>query len=146
VSPTNFAVPKRETRGIDYNRVSLITAVLERRLGLEFSRFDVYVNVAGGIKIVEPAIDLGVALAIASNHRDQSLDPDCVVMGEVGLGGEVRGINQIDSRLKESQRLGFKRALIPKSNVSDISKKIDVELIPISFLKEALDIIFQVRP
>lgn len=160
VSPTNFAVPKREARGIDYNRISLITAVLERRLGLEFTRFDVYVNVAGGVKIVEPAIDLGIALAITSDHRDLALDSDLVVMGEVGLGGEIRGVNNIESRLKESQRLGFKRALIPKSNLkegtfslsssrqADFGKKVSsqalqLELIPISFLKEALDVVFK---
>ena len=143
VSPTNFSVPKREVRGIDYNRISLIAAVLERRIGLEFGRFDVYVNVAGGVKIVEPAVDLGVAIAMASNHRDLPLDSNCVVMGEVGLGGEIRGINQIESRLKESHRLGFKRALIPKANTSGILHNIDMELIPISFLKEALDIAFR---
>lgn len=143
VSPTNFAVPRREARGIDYDRITLITAVLERRVGLEFGRFDVYVNVAGGVKIVEPAVDLGVAIAIASNHRDIPVDPECVVMGEVGLGGEIRGINHIESRLKESQRLGFKRAIIPKGNMSEILQKIDIEVIPISFLKEALDIVFK---
>jgi DNA repair protein RadA/Sms len=141
VSPTNFSVAKREARGLDYNRISLITAVLERRIGLEFSRFDVYVNIAGGVKIVEPAVDLGVAVAIASNHRDLPIDPDCVVMGEVGLGGEIRSINRIESRLKESQRLGFKKAIIPKNNLSGILQKIDIELIPVSFLKEALDLI-----
>ena len=141
VSPTNFTVPRREARGIDYNRISLIAAVLERRAGLEFARFDIYVNVAGGVKIVEPAIDLGMALAIASSHRDLPLDSDCVVMGEVGLGGEIRSINQIEGRLKESAHLGFKKALIPKGNVSGIvNQKIDIELIPVSFLKEALDI------
>lgn len=154
VSPTNFAVPKREARGIDYSRISLITAVLERRLGLEFARFDVYVNVAGGVKIVEPAVDLGVAIAIASNHRDIPVDPDCVVMGEVGLGGEIRAINQIESRLEESARLGFKRALIPKGNYergnlthnnnggAGEAARPDIELIPISFIKEAFDIAF----
>ncbi len=138
VSPTNFTMPKREARGVDYNRISLITAVLERRVGLEFGRFDVYVNIAGGVKIAEPAIDLGVALTVASNHRDLSLDPDCVVMGEVGLGGEIRSISQIETRLKESARLGFKRALIPKSNFKE--RLAPIELIPVSFLKEALDI------
>ncbi|MEA3305448.1 MAG: DNA repair protein RadA, partial [Candidatus Omnitrophota bacterium] len=111
VTPTNFAVPKRETRGVDYGRVSLITAVLQRRAGLEFGRFDIYVNVAGGVKVTEPAVDLGVVIAIASNHRGLICDYDCVVMGEVGLGGEIRSINQIESRLKESERLGFKRAV-----------------------------------
>jgi len=166
VKATNFAVPKRETRGIDYNRISLITAVLERRVGLEFSRFDIYVNVAGGVKIVEPAVDLGVAIAIASNHRDIPLDPECVVMGEVGLGGEIRAINHIENRLKESQRLGFKRAIIPAGNhtaggrlhtagerftSSQDSQKISetpppqLELIPVVYLKEALDIVFRNR-
>lgn len=139
VTPTNFAVPKRETRGVDYNRVSLITAVLQRRVGLEFNRFDVYVNVAGGVNIVEPAVDLGVVIAMASNHRDMTCDYDCVVMGEVGLGGEIRSINQIESRLKESERLGFKRAIIPKGNLSAILNKMQIEIIPVSFLKEALE-------
>ncbi len=146
VSPTNFAVPKREARGVDYNRISLMAAVLERRIGLEFGRFDVYVNVAGGVKIVEPAVDLGIAMAIASNHRDIPFDSECVVMGEVGLGGEIRAISQIESRLKESARLGFKRAYIPKGNASSLKREIiDMELIPISFVKEALDRTFSER-
>ena len=147
VSPTNFAVPKRETRGIDYNRISLITAVLERRIGLEFGRFDIYVNIAGGVKIVEPAVDLGVALAIASNHRDLPLDPDCVAMGEVGLGGEIRSISRIENRLKESARLGFKRALIPRSNLKGrpCEASFPLEVIPVSFLKEAFDILLSKR-
>lgn len=143
VSPTNFAVPRRETRGVDYDRVSLITAVLERRIGLEFTRFDVYVNVAGGVKIMEPAVDMGVAVAMASNHRDIPLDPDCVVMGEVGLGAEIRGISHIEARLRESQRLGFKRAIIPKGNMSTLLDKIDIEVVGVSFLKEALDMVFK---
>ena len=86
-----------------------------------------------------------MAVAIASNHRDIPLDPDCVVMGEVGLGGEIRSINHIESRLKESQRLGFKRAIIPKGNVSAILSRIDIELISVSFVKEALDVVFKRR-
>jgi len=140
VSPANFTLPKREARGIDYNRLSLIAAVLERRSGFDFGRFDIYVNVAGGVKIAEPAVDLGVALAIASNHRDRPISSDCVAMGEVGLGGEIRGIGHLENRLKESARLGFKRAIIPKSGSQGISKeKTDIELIPVSFLKEALE-------
>jgi DNA repair protein RadA/Sms len=142
VSPTNFAIPKREARGIDYNRISLIIAVLERRIGFEFSRFDVYLNVAGGINVTEPAVDLGIAIAIASNHRDLPFDSDCVVMGEVGLGGEIRSITQVESRLRESQYLGFKRALIPKGNVSGILNKMDIEVIPITSLKQTFDIAF----
>ncbi|MDD5680883.1 MAG: DNA repair protein RadA [Candidatus Omnitrophica bacterium] len=141
VSPTNFAVPRRETRGVDYNRISLISAVLERRAGLELGKFDIYVNVAGGVNITEPAVDLGIVIAIASNYKELPCDYDCVVMGEVGLGGEIRSINQIERRLKESERLGFKRALIPKNNLSG-ANKIDMEIIPVSFLKEALDAMF----
>ena len=124
---------------MDYGRVSLITAVLQRRVGLEFGRFDIYVNVAGGVKVTEPAVDLGIVIAIASNHRGLICDYDCVVMGEVGLGGEIRSINQIESRLKESERLGFKRAIIPKGNLSGILKKMKIEIIPVSFLKEAFE-------
>ncbi len=142
LSPTNFTAPKREARGVDYNRISLISAVLERRLGMELSKFDIYVNVAGGVSITEPAVDLGIALAMSSNYKDAPCDYDCAVMGEVGLGGEIRSINQIENRLKESERLGFKRALIPKSNFSGLGKKINMEIIPVSFLKEALEAIF----
>lgn len=142
VSPTNFSMPKREARGLDYNRVSLIAAVLQRRIGYEFGRFDIYVNVAGGVNITEPAVDLGVALAIAGNHRNIPIDNDTVVMGEVGLGGEIRSVNQIDTRLRESERLGFKRAFIPKGNMKSLLKKMEIEIIPIAFLHELFDIIF----
>jgi len=143
VKASSFAAPKREARGIDYNRVSLITAVLERRVGLEFGRFDVYINVAGGVKIAEPAIDLGIALAAASNHRDIPIEPDYVVMGEVGLGGEIRSVNHIEKRLRESQRLGFRRAIIPKGNAIDAGRLPGIQIIPVSSLKEALDIVFR---
>ncbi|MCG2704667.1 MAG: DNA repair protein RadA, partial [Candidatus Omnitrophica bacterium] len=145
LSPTNFAAPKRETRGVDYNRISLISAVLDRRLGMEFGKFDIYVNVAGGVSIQEPAVDLGIALAMASNYKDTPCDYDSVIMGEVGLGGEIRSINQIENRLKESERLGFKRAIIPKSNFTGLTGKINMEIIPVSFLKEALETVFAKR-
>ena len=142
LSPTNFTAPKREARGVDYNRISLISAVLERRLGMELGKFDIYVNVAGGVSITEPAVDLGIALAMSSNYKDAPCDYDCAVMGEVGLGGEIRSINQIENRLNESERLGFKRALITRSNLSGLGKKINMEIIPVSFLKEALKAVF----
>ncbi len=141
VSPANFAIPKRETRGIDYNRLSLIAAVLERRVGIGLGKSNIYVNVAGGVNITEPAVDLGIAVAIASNYKDVPCGYDCAVMGEVGLGGEIRSINNIEKRLKESERLGFKRVLIPKSNLSGINK-VNMEIIPVSFLKEALEVVF----
>lgn len=145
LSPANSNTPKREARGVDYNRISLISAVLERRLGMELGKFDVYVNVAGGVSIQEPAIDLGIAIAMASNYKDAPCDYDCVMMGEVGLGGEIRSINQIENRIMESERLGFKRALVPRSNLSALNGRGNMEIIPVSFLKEAIEAVFTKR-
>jgi DNA repair protein RadA/Sms len=113
VARSYLASPRRTTTGIDYNRASMILAVLEKRCGMRMSDKDVYVNVAGGLKIVEPAVDLGIAVALASSFRDRPVDPAVVVTGEVGLAGEVRSVNQLDRRLKEAERMGFTRALVP---------------------------------
>jgi DNA repair protein RadA/Sms len=104
--------PRRMTTGVDYNRTCMILAVLEKRVGLRMADKDVYVNVAGGLKLTEPAVDLGIAVALASSYRDLPVDPELVVAGEVGLAGEVRAVQQIDKRLKEAARLGFCRALV----------------------------------
>jgi len=143
VSPTSSYIPKRESRGLDYNRISLIAAVLERRMGLEFGRFDIYVNAAGGVNVSEPAIDLGIAFSVYSNHRNIPLDPDCVVMGEVGLGAEIRSVSQIEPRVREASRLGFKKAVIPKGNMAGFLAAIDIEIIPVSFLAEAFEATFK---
>jgi DNA repair protein RadA/Sms len=113
VARSYLAAPRRTTTGIDYNRVCMILAVLEKRCGMRMSDKDVYVNVAGGLKVVEPAVDLGIAVALASSFKDRPVDPGAVIAGEVGLAGEVRTVHQTDRRLREALRMGFSRALVP---------------------------------
>ncbi len=114
VAPTHFANPQRVAQGVDPRRLAVVIAVLEKRAGLSLAGADVFVNVAGGIKLVEPATDLGLALALASSFRDAPLPPDLVAVGEVGLGGELRPVPQMERRLEEALRLGFRSALIPE--------------------------------
>lgn len=114
VSPSPLAMPRRVSTGFDVNRVALLVAILEKRVGLHLQGEDVYLNVAGGIRVTEPAVDLGVAAAIASSFRDRPLAPRTVIMGEVGLGGEVRAIPYLEARLREAEKLGFEQAVIPE--------------------------------
>ena len=113
-SPSPLAMPRRVATGFDVNRVALLIAILEKRVGLHLHGEDVYLNVAGGIRVTEPAVDLGVATAIASSFRDRPIDPHTVIMGEVGLGGEVRAIPHLEGRLREAEKLGFQQAVIPQ--------------------------------
>jgi len=114
VAPTAFGgTPRRQAAGVDYNRVSIILAVLERRVGIPLQTHDVYVNVAGGVKTTEPACDLAIALAVASSFHGRPVDPSTVVFGEVGLSGEVRSVGHGEERLQEAARLGFRRAVVP---------------------------------
>ncbi|MEW6095448.1 MAG: DNA repair protein RadA [bacterium] len=138
VSPTNFGLAKRETLGVDYNRTSLLLAVLEKRLGLHLGIYDVFVNVTGGIKIVEPGADLGIASAVVSSLKDKPIDSKTAIVGEVGLAGEVRGISYIEKRIEEVSKLGFKRFILPQYNL-DALKSYSIELIGVKNLKEALD-------
>ena len=142
VTSTNFGVPQRRTKGVDYNRVSLLIAVLEKRVGMQISGCDVFVNVAGGINIDEPAADLGIILAIASSFKNKAIDDGMAVMGEIGLSGEIRAINYIERRVKECQKLGFKKCIVPKSNLRDLSVK-GMEIIGISMIQEAIDNCFK---
>jgi DNA repair protein RadA/Sms len=119
VAPTHFANPQRVVQGIDPRRLSVVIAVLEKRAGLSLAGADVFVNVAGGIRLEEPAADLGLALALASSFRDRPLRPDLVAIGEVGLGGELRPVPQLDRRLAEARRLGFRAAIVPKRSAPD---------------------------
>jgi DNA repair protein RadA/Sms len=116
VAPSYFAAPRRMAAGVDYNRTMLILAILEKRAGFSFANQDVYVNVAGGVKVTEPSLDLAIAAAIASSHKDMPVDKDTIVMGELGLAGEVRGISQTEKRIKEASRLGFNRVIMPAHN------------------------------
>lgn len=114
VSPTSYSSPRRTATGIEYNRLLQILAVLEKRVGIPLSKLDAYVASSGGLSVAEPAADLGVAIAVAASFRDRIVDPALVLLGEVGLGGQVRPVSQIEVRLKEAAKLGFKRALVPK--------------------------------
>ncbi len=138
VSPTNFGTPRRMTDGVDYNRVALLMAVLEKRVGLYLNNYDAFVNIAGGVKISEPATDLAVALALASSFKDKIINKDWIVMGEVGLTGEVRSINRLEARLKEAQKLGFKKALVPDVSVPKIE---GIKVYPVKTVKQGIDIV-----
>ncbi len=115
-SPSGFGAPRRVANGIDYQRMVLLLAVLEKRLGLPLQERDIYVNVVGGLHIDEPAIDLGVVMAVVSSLQDTPLDPELVVFGEVGLTGEIRAVGQVEARLREAAKLGFRRCLLPQAN------------------------------
>jgi len=144
-NPTSFGLPRRTANGVDFGRLLLITAVLTRRTGLKLGNQDIIVNVAGGLKIGEPAADLGIALAITSSFRDAAIDPELAVVGEVGLSGELRAVPQLERRVNEATRLGFKRCLVPKTSarISPLPK--DIQLIPASTLREAIRVGLQVN-
>jgi DNA repair protein RadA/Sms len=139
VCPTVFGSPRRATTGVDYNRVVLTAAVLEKRVGLNLANQDIYVSVVGGLKVVEPAVDLGVAVALASNFRNVPVDAGTVVLGEIGLTGEVRAVGQVDLRIREAVRLGFRRFIIPERNLEASSLGSGLEVIGVRTARDALD-------
>jgi len=144
VSYSNLGIPRRMTTGVDYNRVLLILAVLEKRLGYSLQSQDVHVNIAGGIKVLEPALDLAIIMASASSFKDVSIDPETVVFGEVGLAGEVRMVNQVEKRIQEVLKMGFKRCIIPQSNLKNLnsfSSKNDLEIIGVKTVQEAINLV-----
>jgi DNA repair protein RadA/Sms len=142
VIPTHFGVPRRTAQGIDANRVSLLVAVMEKRLGLHLLNQDIFLNIAGGMRVEEPGADLGVIASIASSFKDRLIEPEMVVFGEVGLGGEVRGISQSEVRVKEAARLGFKRCLLPKQNQEKMRGVKGIELIGVRTVQEAMAALF----
>ncbi|MGI6623115.1 MAG: DNA repair protein RadA [Clostridiaceae bacterium] len=132
VCPTSFGMPRRQATGMDYNRMTMLMAVLEKKVGMQLNAFDAYLNAAGGFKLDEPAADLGVVAAIASSFRNVAIDPSTVFFGEVGLTGEVRAVNQMDKRITECLRLGFKKCIVPvlgKNTMSEIEKGIDIVMV-----------------
>ena len=143
VVPTNLGVPRRMAQGVDGQRVSLLVAVMEKRLGVHLFNHDIFLNIAGGIKVEEPGADLGVIAAISSSLRDKVIDPEMVVFGEVGLGGEVRGVSQPEVRVKEAARLGFKRVLLPRPNQEKIKGMKGIELIGVRTVGEAIENLFK---
>ncbi|MFD0694322.1 DNA repair protein RadA [Paenibacillus sp. GCM10027628] len=138
VSTTNFPSPRRMATGIDHNRLSLIMAVLEKRMGLFLQNQDAYLNVAGGVKLDEPAVDLAVAISIASSFKDQPTRPYDVVFGEIGLTGEVRGVSRIDQRVKEAEKLGFRRVIMPEKSLKGWTHPPGMEIIGVNTVSEAL--------
>jgi DNA repair protein RadA/Sms len=136
VSPTSYTSPRRSTTGVDYSRLQQILAVLEKRVGIPLSKLDAYVASAGGLGVNEPAADLGIAIAVVASFRDRVVDPRTVLIGEVGLGGQVRLVAQMELRLKEAAKLGFKRAIVPKGQV--FSDDLGIEIIPVAKVIDAI--------
>lgn len=138
ISPTSFGNPRRMATGIDTNRVPLLMAVLEKRVGLMLQNQDAYIKVAGGVKLDEPAIDLAVIVSIASSFRDQPTNPEDIFIGEVGLTGEIRRVSRIEQRVQEAAKLGFKRVICPKNNLDGWTKPTNIKVIGVSSVQEAL--------
>jgi DNA repair protein RadA/Sms len=142
VTPSFLAVPRRTTIGVDHNRVALLVAVLEKKMGVRLFNQDIFVNVAGGVQVDEPAVDLGVAAAVGSSYLEKPIDARTVIFGEVGLAGEVRGIAQAEARLKEAGKLGFERAILPKSNSAQLAHMKSPELLGVGSLSECWEVLF----
>ncbi|HLB27539.1 MAG TPA: DNA repair protein RadA [Dehalococcoidia bacterium] len=141
-SPTAMPTPRRTANGLDFNRLLLVTAVLTRRAGLALAGQDVIASVVGGLRVHEPATDLALALAIVSSHRDKPVPPDLVAVGEIGLSGELRSVSQVERRLAEAERLGFRRCLLPEASVARAKPKTGLELLPAATLREAVRLAF----
>ena len=133
-----FGMPRRTANGIDYNRLTLLIAVLEKRTGLPLGNQDVYLNIVGGIKINEPALDLGIILAVSSSFKNIPIPNDVIAIGEVGLTGEVRSVNQIEKRIKEAEKLGFKKCIIPESNKKLLKDTYKLDIIGVQNISEAM--------
>ena len=142
VIPTNLGMPRRTAIGVDPNRVSLLVAVMDKICGLHLGNHDIFLNVAGGIRVGEPAIDLGIVSSLASSFLDRPIDPGTVVFGEIGLTGEVRGISQMEARVKEAARMGFTRCIIPKTTSRDKMPTEGMNIVRIKNLRELLEHLF----
>jgi DNA repair protein RadA/Sms len=142
VVPGHYGVPRRTSQGVDANRVSLLVAVMEKRLGIPLLNQDIFLNIAGGIRVEEPGADLGVIASITSSVKNRPVEPDLVMFGEVGLGGEVRGINRSEIRVKEAARLGFQRCLLPRANQEKLRGIQGIELIGVRSVQEAMEKLF----
>ena len=141
MAQTNFQMPRRTTVGIDFNRVNLLMAVLEKRAGIHLGSCDAYVNLTGGIRLSEPAVDLGIILALVSSYRNRPVDEHTIAFGEVGLTGEVRSVSMAEQRVREAARLGFTTCVLPSSNTNNIKSIEGMRLIGVSNVKEAIDVI-----
>ena len=141
VCRSNFGMPRRTAAGLDYNRVNLLMAVLEKRMGLPLSNYDAYVNIAGGIRMNEPAADLGIVMAIASSYKNKPIAEDTIVFGEVGLSGEVRAVTMPEQRVAEAKKLGFKTCIVPAVALKSIGKVDGIEVIGVNSVNQAMNYI-----
>ncbi len=141
VCHTSFGIPRRQTIGTDFNRVNLLIAVLEKRLGIQLGNCDAYVNIAGGIKITEPAIDLGIAMAIVSSFKNRSIDNKMIAVGEVGLSGEVRAVSQIQARVQEAKKLGFTVCVIPSVCLDSVREIKGIKIIGVKTIGDAISLL-----
>ena len=141
-SSTSFGTPRRTILGLDSNRVALLAAVMEKQLGMHLMGYDIFMNVAGGVKVIEPAVDMAIVSAIASSFLDKPVSDGTVVIGEVGLTGEVRAVGQVDKRIAEAKKMGFKRCLVPDSNLKRIPDIDGIEISGIKKVSEAVDTLF----
>ena len=139
VAPTTFGMPRRTSMGVDYNRVNLLVAVLEKKAGMHLGGMDIFINIVGGLKIVEPASDLGIIAAIASSFREIPIDSKTFLFGEVGLSGEVRAVAQAETRLKEASKIGFKKAIIPKGNLERLKTDLGLTIMGVKNVEEAME-------
>lgn len=142
VTETFFSTPSRRCTGLDSNRLALLLAVLEKRMGFQLHRCDVFVSIAGGMRVIEPGADLGILIAVASSMRNRMIDPETAIIGEVGLGGEIRSVTRMESRIKEAIHMGFKRCLIPLRNMKGLSEELKqkIRLKGVEFVEEAVDL------
>lgn len=143
VTPSNYGNPQRVATGFDYRRLSILLAVLEKRAGLRLSAANVFLNMAGGVKIDEPAVDLAVCCSIASSLLERNVDSSYVMIGEVGLGGEIRSISHIDKRIQEAEKLGFSSIIIPRNNLKSIGSRQGIKIIPVDNLNSAINAVLQ---
>jgi len=142
VTATSYGVPQRNTTGFDSRRLGLLIAVLEKRLGMSFGQQDVFVNIAGGLRIDEPAVDLAIALSIISSLRDLPLGSDTVAIGEIGLGGEVRAVSQVEKRIQEAAKLGFRRIILPSQNLKGLQQPESALLTGVGSIEDAIGSLF----
>ena len=141
VCDSNFGMARRTAAGMDYNRVNLLMAVLEKRAGIHLSGSDAYVNIAGGIKVNEPALDLGVVLALVSSFRNKAIDSKTVIFGEVGLSGEVRAVSQVQQRINEAIKLGFENVILPMVCLKNIKNSDRINLIAVGNVNDAIKLL-----
>ncbi len=141
VTTSSFGVPRRTSIGVDYNRINLLVAVLEKRVGMHLGGMDIYVNVVGGLRLDEPAVDMGIVAAIASSFKNQAIGREFFTFGEVGLSGELRAISQADIRIKEAAKLGFKKGVVPVNNSNTVDNQ-NIDIIGVKSVEEAIEVLF----